>query len=764
MPTWGSRLVRVAVVGGVFAAILLAVVPPASAAPSISAVNPASPVLAGSTVFVNAGGFPPSSTVSFRWDGALAGATATSDPSGSIAGEPVAVPVSLAPGPHTLDACSPVPACSAIFAVEVGPTVTTTAISPVHRGQVVSVTVAGLQASQTAIFGWNGVFAAAPAHVIPDLPSFTVSVTVPADAPAASVLDVCERMGPSGTTCIATPRTNGTLSLTVQVAPPTAKPPAPQPPATKPTTTAVLTTAIPTTAVPTTAPPTVAARPRSTTLLIPVPPPTSSLSKSASPVTSREQTATPTFPPSEAVPAPPSALPTHPAAALFTSKAAVHLEVAAFALLALLGGGAMSRGIAGLALGGGAAAEAGAAARSRPKGGKATSAKVKAFKGGREAVASGDRSRTWRWPGTARIDGLALALPVRVATRSPLLARVLIDSSYLRAILGSASLLAPIAGAILGALALQGTHAQASPPSALLLATLAVLGVLDAAAGLLAAAVFAAGVAVAGNLDSVTSIRTMIGLAVIWFAVPLIAGAARPLRRHLARDPKAYRQRVGDLIIASLIGAWTIQKMIQALPGLAQQQLSITQHADTVALTVLGASAARMVLESAAATWYPLRLVEVQPATVPRAGAGQRVAAACLRSAIFLFVVVAFIGNHWQLWVGGVLFLAPQLLSIYEHRFPNSSRLYAWLPRGLLKLVVMMFVGAAFGSWVLHALSHRNSAALDAFVLLTIPGLVVGGLELFGRDGNEPDEGWARWLGGAVVLAVGILFVLGYLS
>ncbi len=322
----------------------------------------------------------------------------------------------------------------------------------------------------------------------------------------------------------------------------------------------------------------------------------------------------------------------------------------------------------------------------------------------------------------------------------------------------------PATGLLLGELALRSTHAHATPPSVAIVAALAVLGVFDALAGVCAAFVFVMGIALTGHLDTAVAGRTMLGLGVVWFAAPLIAGAARPLRRQLKNSAQVYRQRIADLAIASLIGAWAVQKMITALPGLAQQHLPIAKDAAVIAWLVLAAAALRIILETVAAHWYPQRLGDVQPIAVPKSGRAQRIAAAFLRTSVFLFVVIAFIGNHWQLWVGGVIFLVPQVVSVYEDRLYNSERLYAWLPRGLLKLVVMLFVGAAFGTYALHALRHSRHVALDAFVLLTVPGLMLGAIELFGRDGRDPDEGWIRWSAGVVVLAVGILFVFGYLN
>ena len=152
-----------------------------------------------------------------------------------------------------------------------------------------------------------------------------------------------------------------------------------------------------------------------------------------------------------------------------------------------------------------------------------------------------------------------------------------------------------------------------------------------------------------------------------------------------------------DLAIASLIGAWAIQKMIMALPALAGVPLSITSHATEVALIVLGACALRIAFETVAVRWYPHRLAEVQSASLPQPIPAQRIASAGVRTALLLFVASAFLALHWQLWVGGLLFLLPLLVSVFEGRFPNSARLYRLLPRGMVKLVIMLAVG--FGIW-----------------------------------------------------------------
>jgi hypothetical protein len=289
---------------------------------------------------------------------------------------------------------------------------------------------------------------------------------------------------------------------------------------------------------------------------------------------------------------------------------------------------------------------------------------------------------------------------------------------------------------------------------------LCVLGVLDAFAGFLGALVFAVGVLVSGGLGGADGVRTLLGLGGIWFAAPLIASAARPLRRPPSLTRQERWDRGADFVIASLIAAWAIQKMVKGLPGLSGFDLPIGSRADVIALAVLTAMVGRMAIESVAANLYPRRLTQVQPERLPHAPSVQRMAAIAIRTAIFLLVAVAFVGVRWQLFVGATLFVIPQLLSVYEHHFPNFVGLHSRLPKGIVKSVLMLAVGVVFGAVVFHR--HRPPAELiaDAFVLLSLPGFVLSLLSLLGRDGPERDLHWTARFAGLAVLMAGIFLAV----
>jgi hypothetical protein len=291
-----------------------------------------------------------------------------------------------------------------------------------------------------------------------------------------------------------------------------------------------------------------------------------------------------------------------------------------------------------------------------------------------------------------------------------------------------------------------------------------VLGVLDAAAGLVAVLTFTIGVLVLGGVDSNADLRLVLSLDALWVTVPLLAGAARPLRRPPTRSLGQSWDRAADFVIASLIGAWAVNKIILALPGVAGRQLAIAEHADTAAFCVLAALVVRLAAETIAAHLYPLRLDTSEADDVPKPGELQRLGASVLRTALFVFFAYTVVGSGWQLWVGAAFFIIPQILAVFEERFPNSPALSGVLPRGLLALVLMLFVATAVGALLLDKMDeHAKTFLADSFVILALPGFVLSLLSLFGRTEDEAPIGWGKRVAGLAVLITGILLVLGLL-
>lgn len=407
-------------------------------------------------------------------------------------------------------------------------------------------------------------------------------------------------------------------------------------------------------------------------------------------------------------------------------------------------------------------AGAAAAAAEGGKPGSVKAAKVKMTKFAGAGGGVGDASRTWQLPGWQRMDAWSLSVPLWLATRSPLTARVLADGSYLRAIFSTAWGLLVLAGGSLGLVAAHQTGGLPIAPSVALTTVLLVIAIFDAAAGFAGVLGFLAGMLIwrQDELSAATTVRSFLGLAALWFAIPLIAAATRPFRRTTVAGSRYAWDRLADTVIGTLTAGWAVQKTIGGMPGLSGLDLPIADSADQIALAAMVAIVVRVLIEELAARRYPLRLSAVENRKLPFAGPRQRLLATGVRTALFVFLSVAFIGSCWQLWVGAALFAVPQVLSIYERKFPNSERLHGLLPSGIVKVLVMLVIGSFFARLVYSILDDPGTVLQNGFLLMTIPGLVLSALSLFGHDGPDPRWTWQRQALGVAVLGTILTLVL----
>lgn len=372
------------------------------------------------------------------------------------------------------------------------------------------------------------------------------------------------------------------------------------------------------------------------------------------------------------------------------------------------------------------------------------------------------KAATWRLPLTAALDSAVAAIFATTARISPLSARMVADSTYLRAMFGSASLLLPIAGIVLGVLASLDVAGAALAPATALLGAVIFLGALDALAGFLAVAVFIAGVAISGGITDTSSVRTLLGLAIVGFGPALIAGASRPMRRSAGEY--SLWERIGDFVVIPLVGAFAVQGTIHALPALSGYDLPVAGQANLLALITLIALVMRVALEELAARAYPDRIAAVAPPDIPPHGPGRRIVLIAVRTFLFGFAAVAFIGNVWQLWVGLALFAAAEACALLAPRMPNSPPLFHIVPTGIPRFVFIVLAAIGLGTLASLLVGEGADMARASFVLLLLPGLVLAALGMFGR---QPRDGDVRWYlrpamrtmyraGGVLLIAIAI--------
>jgi len=109
------------------------------------------------------------------------------------------------------------------------------------------------------------------------------------------------------------------------------------------------------------------------------------------------------------------------------------------------------------------------------------------------------------------------------------------------------------------------------------------------------------------------------------------------------------------------------------------------------------------------------------------------------------------------------MFAAPAIARFFVAKFPNIPTLYQVLPAGLPKLAFMLIIGAIYSSWVNHLYSGSGATKMG-FVLMSIPGLTLSALGLFGRSPKENDVRWYMreqftWLYRVGAIAVIVLVI-----
>jgi hypothetical protein len=376
--------------------------------------------------------------------------------------------------------------------------------------------------------------------------------------------------------------------------------------------------------------------------------------------------------------------------------------------------------------------------------------------------AIGDISWFYRAPGLALIDRLSYVSTAAAASKSPLLSRCIGDAAPLRAMFGSLSALLPIGGLILGVIAGVSVDGVAQPAAVSIMVALILIGIFDAFAGIVAALAFTLVVAVSGGIIDASSVRTLAGIGLLIVGPGIIGGSFRDIRRPSVSGSVEMWERLTDLVVVPLLGAWVTYNIVGALPGLGGSAFPIADSASLFAYVVLGGLIAKILVEDAAARWFPERMDSLTPDEPDEAPTSQRIISALLRMGVFAFISAAFVGNVWQLWVASLLFLTPALSELIGDRFPNSARLWQAIPEGVPLVTFMLIVSVIISTALVGVLGESPEYAQTMFVILAVPGFILALLGVFGR---EPVEGDTRWyqrpsmaslyrIGGVVVLAV----------
>ncbi len=443
---------------------------------------------------------------------------------------------------------------------------------------------------------------------------------------------------------------------------------------------------------------------------------------------------------------------------------------AAAAGLALVAASGAAAGAAGAAGAGGAGGAGGGSSASGHQGDvkeghKESKIEYRASASGHERASRGDFSSTWRTPGHAALDAAGVAAPLALARRSPLLAGIAVDGAHLRAMFGSTWVLGLLASLATGIYAAASTHGETTAPALPWLLAILAIGIIDASWGSAALFTFIISLMAWGQgIASAADVRFVVSISVLWISVPIIVGKIRTYRRNLedGSTDKTHLTwvRLGDFLIAPLVAFWLAGTLAELIPNLSGKEMPwIEENIMLIRLVAAGVICLRVGMESAASQWYPKRMSQSCPDRLPHQEKTFSWPSVVLRSAAFAFIVHEFLGSCWQLYVATGLYAAAESMPLLKERFPDLSRLYPFLPRDLVKIVLIVG-GSKLIVSLIHSDFHDPKELLRwAFMLsLVIPLFIKIGEALI-RSGQD-SHNWATRFAGTGVVGVFAFIVI----
>ncbi|NBW92076.1 MAG: fibronectin type III domain-containing protein, partial [Actinobacteria bacterium] len=258
--------------------------------------------------------------------------------------------------------------------------------------------------------------------------------------------------------------------------------------------------------------------------------------------------------------------------------------------------------------------------------------------------ADGEGADRLRLPRISLADRVMARTPELIAHRSPMVGRVLQDGTYLRSLFGALWLLLPVAGVALGLASAFDTKFEVVMPSLALISAIVVIGTLDAFSGFLGAITFATAVLIGGGVNSADSIRGLLGIWVLSFAVPLLASASRPFRRKNASGIAGAWDRSTDFVLILMFGALAAGSMFSSLPGLTGFRPEFAGNVSHIQIVAMSVLAARFILENATTKLTPVRYRELTDLVLRDPSNIQQLVSSLVRAAAFFFVAEVFIG------------------------------------------------------------------------------------------------------------------------
>jgi hypothetical protein len=351
-------------------------------------------------------------------------------------------------------------------------------------------------------------------------------------------------------------------------------------------------------------------------------------------------------------------------------------------------------------------------------------------------VGWGDRLPLFAGAALAGFDRFSSRIAERVAPLSPLAAKLITDGAYVRAMFGFLSILLPLASAVIAVIATSKSHGELAATGWILLVTIAVLGVLDAGAGVIGGLILVGGAMVQTGWPDVSELRAMFGILLITIGPALIMTAFRPIRKLVSSNFTGAWERITDLAVGPFMAGTTVATMVAVLPAVAGLTMPIANHVLGFGLLVTGAAILRVLLEEVVTRVFPARLNRNNPDEIPEPPMVQKIFKLLVAYGIWVLVTGAIIGPVWQSWIGSIFFLLPAVIGLFADRFPNVPFLWRLLPQGIPGLAFGVVLSTVVALLLLSTLGANPESAAWIIVILPLPSLALGIMSMFGQHGK----------------------------
>jgi hypothetical protein len=349
----------------------------------------------------------------------------------------------------------------------------------------------------------------------------------------------------------------------------------------------------------------------------------------------------------------------------------------------------------------------------------------------------GDRSNIWNFAGTARTDNFFKRSSEWLSERSLILARIVGDGDYARAMFGSLAVL-PILGApLLGFHAAQAnSYFYAVPQMPYFLAIIAV-GVFDASAGFVAGWTFVLITMLKNPPQSIDSVLLLIAVALLGYAPVLIAAAARAFRRF-TYDSQDRWEKLVDYFLAPVIGLWAVIKIIEGLNGFIGRQFLISYYAIPIGIFTGLMLLLRMFVEEFSNRVFTWRIHHV---VTEYRNQRQRWHLLGIATEIAIAIYFAYRFTEWNKFVLGAVILGfiPKIVhALFRKKIPQSKVVHYLTPKGIFLTILLIYCASAFHDFVRGYFTNSSQFLLWWIVIASVPVFIFAFIKLFAKSGLAP--------------------------